>query len=129
VFLLAAVGIDHTQHLPRFGPPIAVPAPMRRSLASKSVQRALRLAARKARIGFEPPCAGPGRIRAETHRRIRPSWVLKKRAAGAAASTGIDAATITAALVSDSAGGVNEDRAAITLLEACRRILIKSDSH
>jgi hypothetical protein len=53
----------------------------------------------------------------------------RKRAEALAASTGIDAATIAAALVSDAAGGVNEHRAAITLLEACRRILIRSDPH
>ena len=44
-----------------------------------------------------------------------------------AMSTGIDAAAINAALVTDSAGNVNEHRAAITLLDACRRILIDSD--
>ena len=53
----------------------------------------------------------------------------RQRAEALAASTGIDAATISAALVSDAGGGVNEHRAAITLLEACRRILIRSDSH
>ena len=51
----------------------------------------------------------------------------RKRAEALAASTGIDAATINAALVADSAGSVNEHRAAITLLDACRRILIDSD--
>jgi hypothetical protein len=51
----------------------------------------------------------------------------RQRAEALAARTGIDAATIDAAFASDSAGGVNEHRAAITLLDACRRILVRSD--
>jgi hypothetical protein len=129
LFLLAAVALTLIRHLPRFGPPIAVPAPMRRSLAEQiranarfawrtqklaslrtAIQRALDEAAQKQIVGYV-------------------LMAPRRRAEALAARTGLDAATITAALVSDGRGGVNEHRAAITLLEACRRILIKSDPH
>jgi hypothetical protein len=45
-----------------------------------------------------------------------------------AASTGIDSGAIGAALTYYAAGNLNEHRAAMTLLEVCRRILVKSDS-
>jgi hypothetical protein len=129
VFLLAAVGLTILRHLPRFGPPIAVPAPMRRSLAEQ-IRANARFAWRTQRLASLRTAVRRA-LDESAQRRIVGYAVMgpQKRAQALAASTGIDAATITAALVSDSAGGVNEDRAAITLLEACRRILIKSDSH
>ncbi len=129
LFLLAAVGLAIVRHLPRFGPPVAVPAPVRRSLAEQiranarfawrtqqlaslraAIRRALDEAAQRQIVGYS----------------LMPT---RQRAQALAASTGLDAATINAALVADAGGGVNEHRAAITLLEACRRILIRSDPH
>ncbi len=129
VFLLAAVGLTIIRHLPRFGPPIAVPAPMRRSLAEQ-IRANARFAWRTQRL--ESLRAAIRRALDEAAQRQIVGYTLmapRQRAEALAASTGIDAATITAALVSDAGGGVNEHRAAITLLEACRRILIRSDSH
>jgi hypothetical protein len=127
VFLSVALVLTIVRHLPRFGPPIPVAPPIRRSLAEQiranarfawrtqkltslraAIRRALDEAAQRQIVGYA---------------RMGPH----QRAEALAASTGIDAATINAALVSDSAGGVNEHRAAIMLLDACRRILIMSD--
>jgi hypothetical protein len=127
VFLAIAAGLMIVRHLPRFGPPVPVALPVRRSLAeqiranarfawrtrkltalSASLRRALDEAAQRKIAGYS--LLGPD-----------------KRAQALSASTGIDAATINAALFSDSAGSVNEHRAAITLMEACRRILISTD--
>jgi hypothetical protein len=129
VFLSVAVVLMIVRHLPRFGPPIPVAAPIRRSLAEQiranarfawrtkkltalraALRRALDEAAQRQIVGYA--LMGP-----------------RKRAEVLAASTGIDASMIDAALVSDAAGGVNEHRAAIMLLDACRRILTRSDPH
>jgi hypothetical protein len=127
VFLSLAVVLTIVRNLPRFGPPIPVVPPIRRSLAEQiradarfawrtkkltslraAIRRALDEAAQRQIVGYG--LMGP-----------------HERAQALAASTGIDAAMITAALVGDSAGGVNEHRAAITLLDACRRILTRTD--
>ena len=129
VFLLAAVALTIIRHLPRFGPPIAVPAPMRRSLAEQ-IRANARFAWRTQKLASLR--AAIRRALDEAAQRQIVGYALmapRQRADALAASTGIDAATITAALVSDAGGGVNEHRAAITLLEACRRILIRSDPH
>ncbi len=129
VFLLAAVGLTIIRHLPRFGPPIAVPAPMRRSLAEQ-IRANARFAWRTQKL--ESLRAAIRRALDEAAQRQIVGYVLmapRQRAEALAASTGIDAATIGAALLSGAGGGVNEHRAAITLLEACRRILIRSDPH
>jgi hypothetical protein len=129
VFLLAAVGLTIIRHLPRFGPPIAVPAPIRRSLAEQ-IRANARFAWRTQKLASLR--AAIRRALDEAAQRQIVGYALmvpRQRAEALAASTGIDAATITAALVSDAGGGVNEHRAAITLLEACRRILIRSDPH
>ena len=129
VFLLAASALTIVRHLPRFGPPIPVPAPKRRSLAeqiranARFARRTHRLASLRAAIRRALDEAAQKHIAG--YARMDP----RKRAQALAASTGIDATTIAAALVSDAAGGVNEHRAAITLLEACRRILIRSNPH
>ena len=129
VFLLAAVGLTILRHLPRFGPPIAVPAPMRRSLAEQ-IRANARFAWRTQRLASLRTAVRRA-LDESAQRRIVGYAVMgpQKRAQALAASTGIDAATISAALVSDAGGGVNEHRAAITLLEACRRILIRSNPH
>jgi hypothetical protein len=129
VFLLAAVGLTIIRYLPRFGPAIAVPAPTRRSLAEQ-IRANARFARRTQRLASLRAAIRRG-LDEVAQRRIVGYALMgpRKRAEALAASTGIDAATIAAALVSDAAGGVNEHRAAITLLEACRRILIRSDPH
>jgi hypothetical protein len=128
VFFAAALLLLVLRHLPRFGPPLPVTAPVRPPLAERiradarfiwrtrkpqalrtAIRRALEVAARR-HIG------GYGGLD------------LHERAARLAASTGIDSGAIAAALTEDAAGNLNEHRAAMTLLEVCRRILVKSDS-
>jgi hypothetical protein len=129
VFLSVALGLTIVRHLPRFGPPIPVAPPIRRSLAeqiranARFAWRTQKLTSLRAAIRRALDEAAQGQI--VGYARMGPS----QRAEALAASTGIDAATISAALVSDSAGSVNEHRAAIMLLEACRRILTLSDPH
>lgn len=127
VFLGIAAGLTIMKHLPRFGPPIPVPLAIRRSLAeqiranARFAWRTQKLASLTASIRRALDDAARTRIAGYA------SMEPRKRAEALSATTGIDAATIHAALVSDSAGGVNEHRAAITLMEACRRILIAFD--
>jgi hypothetical protein len=127
VFLCLAAGLTIMRHLPRFGPPIPVALPIRRSLAEQ-IRANARFAWRTQKL--TSLTASIRRALDEAAQRRIAGYAFmepRKRAEALSASTGIDAATINAALVSDSSGGVNEHRAAITLLEACRRILIASD--
>jgi hypothetical protein len=129
VFLAVAVALTILRHLPRFGPPIPAAAPIRRSLAEQ-IRANARFAWRTQKLKS---------LRAAIRRALDDAALRqiagyavmgpRKRAEALAASTGIDAAAINAALVADSGGSVNEHRAAITLLDACRRILIDSDSN
>jgi len=129
LFLCAAALMMILRHLPRFGPPIPVVPPIRRSLAEQ-IRANARFAWRTRKLAS---------LRAAIRRALDEAackqiagydlMVPRKRAEALARRTGLDASTITAALVSDSTGGVNEDRAAITLLDACRRILIDSDPY
>jgi len=128
VFFAAALLLLVLRHLPRFGPPPVVTAPVRRSLAGEiradarfiwrtrkpwmlraAIRRALESAARRHISGYR-------------------SLDALERTACLAASTGIDSRAIAAALAEDATGSLNEHRAAMTLLEVCRRILVKSDS-
>jgi hypothetical protein len=127
VFLFVAVALTIVRHLPRFGPPIPAAAPIRRSLAEQ-IRANARFAWRTQKL--KSLRAAIRRALDEAAQRQIAGYTFmgpRKRAEALAASTGIDAAAINAALVADSAGSVNEHRAAITLLDACRRILIDSD--
>lgn len=127
VFLFVAAALTIIRHLPRFGPPIPAATPIRRSLAEQ-IRSNARFAWRTQKL--KSLRAAIRRALDEAAQRQIAGYALmgpRKRAEALSASTGIDAATINAALVADSAGSVNEHRAAITLLDACRRILIDSD--
>ena len=106
-------------------PPAAV---ARRSLAeqiranARFAWRTRRLGALRAAVRRALDQAAQKRIAGYT--RMDP----RRRALALSAATGVDADTLAAALLEDQAGGVNEHRAAITLLEACRRILIGANS-
>lgn len=127
VFLCIAAGLTIMRNLPRFGPPVPVALPVRRPLAgriradARFAWRTRKLTSLSAAIRRALDEAARGRIAGYSVMEPR------ERAGALAARTGIDAATLHAALVSDSAGSVNEHCATITLLEACRRILIASD--
>jgi hypothetical protein len=127
LFLLAAMLLLILRNLPRFGPPVPVEQPVRRSLAEQiranarfswrtrdlsalrsATQRALDEAARRQILGYAT--LGPS-----------------QRAQRLAAATGIDAAAIGAALTASPHGSTNEQRASITLMEVCRRLLAKSN--
>ena len=127
VFLLAALALVVWRHLPRFGPPLRPPALIRRSLAEQLRAQA-RFASRTQKLGSLR--AAIRRALDEAAQRQIAGYALmgpSQQAQALAASTGIDAALVDAALSSDAGGGLNEHRAAITLLEACRRILIGSN--
>jgi hypothetical protein len=127
LFLGAAMLLLILRNVPRFGPPLPAPQPIRRSLAEQI----------RAKAHFAWRTRKLGSLRAAVRRslneaaqcRIRgyASLDARARADSVAASTGIDAGAIGAALSEDAAGDTNEHRAAITLLEVCRRILVKSD--
>ncbi|HEY3849980.1 MAG TPA: DUF4350 domain-containing protein [Steroidobacteraceae bacterium] len=127
VFLFVAAALTIIRHLPRFGPPIPAAAPIRRSLAEQ-IRANARFAWRTQKL--KSLRAAIRQALDEAAQRQIAGYALmgpRKRAEVLAASTGLDAATINAALVADSGGSVNEHRAAITLLDVCRRILIDSD--
>jgi hypothetical protein len=124
----AALFLLVLRNLPRFGPPVPPPAPLRRSLAEQ-----IRANARFTWRTHKPHALRAAILRAldETARgRITgyASLDLHGRAGRLAASTGIDATTISAALTEDPVNNLNEHRAAMTLLEVCRRMLLKSES-
>ena len=128
VFFAATMFLLVLRCLPRFGPPLPVTAPARRSLAEQ-----IRAYARFVWRAHEPQVlrtAMRRSLEAAARRQISAydSLDLHQRAARLAASTGIDSGAIAAALSEDVAGKLNEHRAAMTLLEVCRRILVKSDS-
>jgi hypothetical protein len=124
VFFAAAMLLLVLRYVPRFGAPLPPVAPARRSLAEQigayarfvwrtRKPQVLRLAMRRS---FE----------AAARQRIHgyETLDLEQRAHRVASSTGIDSGAIAAALTEDAGGKLNEDRAAMTLLEVCRRILV-----
>jgi hypothetical protein len=124
LFLAAAVALLIVRNLPRFGPPLPVPQPVRRSLAEQ-IRAHARFAWRTRKLG-SLRAAVRRSLDEAARRRIRgyDSLDARRRADSLAASTGIDAAAIKAALTEHAASTIGEDRAAITLLEVCRRILL-----
>jgi hypothetical protein len=116
------------RNLPRFGPPLPAPAPLRRSLAEQ-----IRANARFTWRTHKPQALRAAIVRAldEAARRHIGGYAsldVHGRAGRLAANTGIDATAISAALTEDPVNNLNEHRAAMTLLEVCRRILVKSES-
>jgi hypothetical protein len=125
VFLAAAVLLLVLRDLPRFGPPLPVPVPIRRSLAEQ-IRANARFAWRTRKLG--PLRAAVRRSLDEAARRQVAGFGAlneRQRASALAARTGVDPAAMTAALTSDAAGDAQVQRRAIALLENCRRILDK----
>jgi len=124
VFLCAAMLALIWRHAPRFGPPLPAPRPVRRSLAeqiranarfawrTRSLQ-SLRAAVRRALDEA-----------AEHHIAGYAALDTAHRADSLAAYTRIDAAALRAALGAPPSSHMNEHRAAITLMEVCRRFLL-----
>lgn len=125
VFLAVAVALLIWRHLPRFGPPVPVIPAIRRSLAEQ-IRANARFAWRTRKLGS---------LRGAVRRSLDEAAMrqiagyaamnVRQQSDALAAGTGIDAAAINAALTADGKGNMNEHRASITLLEVCRRILIK----
>jgi hypothetical protein len=127
LFFAAAMLLLVLRCLPRFGPPLPVTGPAQRSLAEQ-----IRAYARFVWRTHEPQVlrsAMRRSLEAAARRQISGYGALdlEQRAQRLAASTGIDSGAIAAALTDDAAGTLNEHRAAMTLLEVCRRILAKFD--
>lgn len=126
LFLAAAMVLLILRNLPRFGPPLPVPAPVRRSLAEQ-IRANARFAWRTRKLG--PLRAAVQRSLDETaQRQIVGYGALnaRQRASALAARTGVDSNRLSSALTEDAGGNVSVQRAAIALLETARRVLEKS---
>jgi hypothetical protein len=124
VLFAAAMFLLVLRCLPRFGPPLPATAPLHRSLAEQ-----IRAYARFVWRTHEPQVlrtAMRRSLEAAARRRIGGYGSLEpeQRAQRLAMSTGIDSGAIAAALSGHASAKLNEHRAAMTLLEVCRRILI-----
>jgi hypothetical protein len=126
MFLAAALALLILRHLPRFGPPMPPADTVRRSVAEQ-IRAHARFAWRTRRLASLR--AAIRRALDDAARKQIAGYALmdsRRQAEALAAGTGIDANMIGAALASDPSCGLGEHRAAITLLEACRRILVGS---
>ena len=128
LFLLCGLLALIWRHGPRFGPPLPAPVPVRRSLAEQ-IRANARFAWRTQRL--QALHSSARRSLDETAARHIAGYAAlddSRRADTLAACTGLNAAAISAARSTESSGRVNDARAAITLLEVCRRILLKMQS-
>jgi len=111
------------RHLPRFGPPLPPPATARRSLAEQ-IRANARFAWRTRKLHSLREAVL--RNLEQTARRHIPGYGLLapgQRAAELGKRAGIDTATLSAALTQDAVGTPERQRAAIAVLEQCRRLL------
>lgn len=124
VFLASALALLILRALPRFGPAPPARPQGPRSLAEQ-IRTTARFCLRMRKLGGLR--AAIRRALEETAQRQIPGYRAfppRRRADALAARTGIDPFAIEAALSLEGSGSVNEQRAAITLLEACRRVLV-----
>jgi hypothetical protein len=128
LFLLAALLALAWRHAPRFGPPLPLPTPVRRSLAEQLRANA-RFAWRTHRLeGLRTSARRSLDEAAARHIAGYDGFDAAQKAERLAAFTGLDAAAIGAARAEVTARRLNEERAAITLMEVCRRILLRMHS-
>jgi hypothetical protein len=128
LFLLAALLALAWRHAPPFGPPLPLPSPLRRSLAEQ-IRANARFAWRTGNLGGLRTSARRSLDEAAArHIAGYGSLDAAQRAARLAELTGLDAIAIGAARDDGAAGRLNEQRAAITLMEVCRRILLRMHS-
>jgi hypothetical protein len=128
-FLLAALLALAWRHALRFGPPLPPPSPLRRSLAEQI----------RANARFAWRTRSLGGLRASTRRSLDEAAARQiagygsldaaQRAERLAELTGLDPAAIGAARDEGANRRLNEERAAITLMEVCRRILLRMHPH
>jgi hypothetical protein len=128
LFLLAALLALAWRHAPSFGPPLPLPSPLRRSLAEQ-IRANARFAWRTRSLGGLRTSARRSLDEAAArHITGYGSLDTSQRAERLAELTGLDAAAIRAARDEGGAGRLNEQCAAITLMEVCRRILLRMHS-
>jgi hypothetical protein len=128
LFLLATLLALAWRHAPPFGPPLPLASPLRRSLAEQ-IRANARFAWRTRSLGGLRTSARRSLDEAAA-RHIAGYGALdaSERAARLAELTGLDSTAIRAARDEGGAQRRNEERAAITLMEVCRRILLRMHS-
>jgi hypothetical protein len=128
LFLLATLLALAWRHAPPFGPPLPLASPLRRSLAEQ-IRANARFAWRTRSLGGLRTSARRSLDEAAA-RHIAGYGALdaSERAARLAELTGLDSTAIRAARDEGGAHRLNEQRAAITLMEVCRRILLRMHS-
>jgi hypothetical protein len=120
---LAAIGLTIWRNLPRFGPIVLPPPPLRRSLAEQIRARARfawrtrRLASLRRAECLELTQSACRRL--ASYERMDAS----QRIGALAGRTGLDSGALSDALNDDLDGGAESHRAAIMLLESARRRL------
>jgi hypothetical protein len=123
VCALAAIGLTIWRKLPRFGPIVAPPPPLRRSLAEQIRARA-RFAWRTRRLAslHRAECQA---LTESACRRLAFYERLDaaQRIGALAAHTGLNSGALRSALGEHLDGGAESQRAAIVLLEKARRLL------
>lgn len=125
LFLLAALLAVAWRHAPRFGPPLPLSTPVRRSLAEQ-IRANARFAWRTHSLeGLRTSARRSLDEAAARHIAGYGALDASQRAERLAEITGLDAAAIRAARTEVAPRRLNEERAAITLMEVCRRILLR----
>jgi hypothetical protein len=128
LFLLATLLALAWRHAPPFGPPLPLPSPLRRSLAEQ-IRANARFAWRTGSLGGLRTSARRSLDEAAArHIAGYGSLDASARAERLAELTGLDRGAIRAARDEGAARRLNEERAAITLMEVCRRILLRMHS-
>jgi hypothetical protein len=128
LFLLAALIALAWRHAPRFGPPVPLPTAVRRSLAEQ-IRANARFAWRTRNLeGLRTSARRSLDEAAARHIAGYGALDAAQRAERLAAFTGLDAAAIRTARAEVAPRRLNEERAAITLMEVCRRILLRMHS-
>jgi hypothetical protein len=128
LFLLATLLALAWRHAPPFGPPLPLPSPLRRSLAEQ-IRANARFAWRTRSLGGLRTSARRSLDEAAArHIAGYGSLDASERAQRLAELTGLDPSAIRAARDEGAAQRRNEERAAITLMEVCRRILLRMHS-
>lgn len=111
------------RNLPRFGPLVPLPLPVRRSLAeqiranARFAWRTRKLRLLRSAVSRALDETAQSRIAAYRGLNVR------QRASAIAAKTGVASAALNAAMTEAADAGANVQRSAITLLEQSRRIL------
>jgi hypothetical protein len=128
LFLLATLLAVAWRHAPSFGPPLPLPGALRRSLAEQ-IRANARFAWRTRSLGGLRTSARRSLDEAAArHIAGYGSLDASERAERLAELTGLDPTAIRAARDEGAAPRLNEERAAITLMEVCRRILLRMHS-